>query len=109
MKLEDVLPALREGKRIRRNKWDDDLWVRLQDAGLVDDSAESFEFNGTHTLADDWEIVPEPTRVADFLVPDSFSMTVSGKCSHWVSKTYPIGQHPEGSVMIPGSERNAAE
>jgi hypothetical protein len=48
----------------------------------------------------------EPVRVADYLTPDPFSMNVSGKCSHWRLKTHPIGQQPEGSVMVPGSERS---
>lgn len=45
-------------------------------------------------------------KVADYLQPDPFSMMVSGKCSRWVSKTYLVGQQPEGSVMVPGSERS---
>jgi hypothetical protein len=36
-------------------------------------------------------------------------MNVSGKCSHWRLKTHPIGQQPEGAVMVPGSERSATE
>lgn len=60
----------------------------------------------SHVL--EWE-VPEPTRVADYFVP--INKVPSAKMLHnnedfWYCKMeYPIGQQPEGSVMVPGSER----
>lgn len=84
--------------------------------------------NGPHGPRELWErttyqvgtdskvrmIIPDTEKdvsgyVADFLSPDPFSLTVSGKCCRWTSKTYPIGQQPEGAVMVPGSERDSDE
>ncbi len=48
MKFEEVLPALREGKRIRRSEWKDDYWSK--------DKVSHY----SHILCDDWEII-EPT------------------------------------------------
>jgi hypothetical protein len=54
----------------------------------------------------EWE-TKEPVRVADYLVEaDWCCECASKKCIPYKEKTYPIGQQPEGSVMVPGSERN---
>lgn len=65
----------------------------------------------------EWES-KEPTRVADYLVPHS-----STKCRPYVvtlfgnpdgdpirdelffKQTHPVGQQPEGAILVPGSER----
>lgn len=42
--------------------------------------------------------LPGPERFADYFVPNLVG--------DWaVKKTFPIGQQPEGAVMVPGSER----
>jgi hypothetical protein len=53
MKFEEVLPALREGKRVRQRKgaWND--WTSFNEMMSV--STKSL-------LADDWEIEPEPKK-----------------------------------------------
>lgn len=109
-RLEDVLPALREGKRIRNKSCSKEDYFVLKNETLCDHSGDRRAIILAESLlSEDWEIVHEPTRVADYLQPDPFSMSVSGKCSRWTSKTYPIGQQPEGSVMVPGSEREVGE
>jgi hypothetical protein len=49
----------------------------------------------------EWE-TKEPVRVADYLVPLEF-------IGVYIKQTHPIGQQPEGAVMVPGSEREASE
>lgn len=117
MKLEEVLPALRKGKKIRRSSWLKN-W----------DSISSFSIYANEpiygALDDDWEIDPEPKRVADYFVPIpqcelldpakpwfrtvlKYQSTQSVKVGDiYYRDTYAIGEQPKGSVMIPGSERN---
>jgi hypothetical protein len=46
----------------------------------------------------------EPVRVADYLVQGG---TADGAPAPvWFKATHPIGQQPEGAVMVPGSERS---
>jgi hypothetical protein len=47
---------------------------------------------------------PEPLRVADYLVQGGTAD--SAPAPVWFKATHPIGQQPEGAVMVPGSERN---
>lgn len=58
----------------------------------------------------------EPKRVADYLVPASKAVhhrmvesfeRLLGTIDAWSCKqTHPIGQQPEGAVLVPGSERD---
>lgn len=54
MKLEEVLPAFREGKGIKRKGWKN--YVMTSGNILVYDSAESSSLNFMHILEEDWEI-----------------------------------------------------
>jgi hypothetical protein len=49
----------------------------------------------------EWE-TKEPARVADYLVPVPFLKDAG----IYAKDIHPIGQQPEGSVMVPGSERD---
>lgn len=69
MKFEEVLPALREGKKVRRKAYPSDYYIYLKDKEL--NAFISF-FNRTvgeiklmtrDLLADDWEIVKEKKKV----------------------------------------------
>lgn len=115
MKLEEVLPALREGKKVRRTCWAPGLFVKLNYNGtnIITEIGKECNLPSFHILADDWEIVPEPKRVADYLVPDFTSRWVSAT-GRWVrpsspttyfKQPYEVGSQPEGSVMVPGTER----
>ena len=58
MKLEEVLWALREGKKIRREAW------KKYDASKSNhyislDSCTSMMCGGSHLIEDDWEVIPE--------------------------------------------------
>ena len=54
MKFEEVLPALREGKKVGRKKWDKSYYVNNYGEAYVD---------WEDLLATDWEIVKEPKKV----------------------------------------------
>ena len=51
MKFEEVLPALREGKKVRRTSWVSTTHIKAKGDYFLDVSG---------CLADDWEIVDEP-------------------------------------------------
>jgi hypothetical protein len=53
MKFEEVLPAFREGKKIRRDAWDEKDYVVINGG---------FELSDRSIMANDWEIVPEPKK-----------------------------------------------
>jgi hypothetical protein len=99
MKLEEILPEIRKGRKAKRNDC------------LTDLSANDkyLEMSAEDLLADDWELAPEPIRVADYLVPTVSQLYVydTGIYPTYFRNTYPIGQQPEGSVLVPGSERDA--
>lgn len=90
MKLEDILPQIRKGRKARRK-------------GLLEFPVGFFK----DIASDDWELVPEPVRVADYLVPEITGFARRRTIYH--KDTHPIGQQPEGAVMVPGSERNSDE
>lgn len=107
-RLESVLPALREGKKVRRQRWDKGAFLFVNGKSVTCERYAPFFLSGEILFATDWEIVPEPTRVADYLVKNEFYRTTAKGIS-WFRETHPIGQQPEGSVMVPGSEREVTE
>jgi hypothetical protein len=113
-RLEDVLPALREGKKIRRQGFRKGGFLVLKGKEVVDDAGHGgFSVGTCYLLADDWEVVPSPVKVADYLVEQK-GLFVGSQSSVivkpvWQKETHPIGQQPEGSVLVPGSERSLEE
>ena len=64
MKFEEVLPALREGKRIKRNTWPCYKYCYVKDNHIVNQNGELYVFGvEADILQDDWEIVKEPKKV----------------------------------------------
>ena len=109
MKLEEILPEIRKGRKARRPHWHEDAaingrleFVSLEGGRII---VQQEKFNSNELLADDWELVPEPVRVADYLVPSSIWNERIRWSECWLKETHPIGSQPEGSVMVPGSER----
>ncbi len=71
MKFEEILPALRKGKKIRRKDYTPDYYIYLDNDCLDGESLKSFlptfsrivdcfSLSSKDLLADDWEIVEEP-------------------------------------------------
>lgn len=64
MKFEEVLPALREGKKIRRKSWGRvRSFIIIKDDSLVDDYRCNVVIYAYDLKADDWEIVKEKKKV----------------------------------------------
>ena len=67
MKFEEVLPAFREGKKIRRKFWSNEAYIRKGKIFVFERVID--EYNDVYVLtindlwADDWEIVKEPKKV----------------------------------------------
>ena len=63
MKFEEVLPALREGKKIRR-KCMSDKYYRIDNNHIYDNIGQLYTFGvEADILQDDWEIVEEKKKV----------------------------------------------
>ena len=64
MKFEEVIPALREGKKIRRKSWGRvHSFIIIKDDSLVDDYHCNVGIYAYDLKADDWEIVTEKKKV----------------------------------------------
>ena len=59
MKLEEVLPALRKGKKIRRTFWWEGHYFKLASDGIVDQEGKSFIFSEDDLFCSDREVVEE--------------------------------------------------
>ena len=80
MKFEEVLPALRNGKKIRRRVWLDADYIYVRDGSIVDNDGYSFEIDLSITLNDDWEIIEEPEYDWDYIIDNH--------CPCWFWDTY---------------------
>ena len=67
MKFEEVLPALREGKKIRRNNWCKDGYIYINSNGEFENQSgkhPAIILNRLDDLeADNWEIVKEKKKI----------------------------------------------
>lgn len=119
MRFEEVIQALREGKRVQNSSMvGTNSYIALDTKSkcltyVCDGVAGNWS---THGIGEDtWEIFPETMRVADYLVHSngvwqtdlSIGYVKSQLYSVWLQKTYRVGEQPEGAIMIPGSERES--
>lgn len=64
MKFEEVLPALREGKKIRRKCMRDGRYYRIDNNHIFDEIGQLYTFGvEADILQNDWEIVEEKKKV----------------------------------------------
>ena len=64
MRFEEVLPALKEGKKIKRKNRNKINYIRIgEEDFIVDENNECFPFILEDFLADNWEIVEEIKKV----------------------------------------------
>lgn len=61
-KFEEVLPALREGKKIRRSCWGEFYYIfyKIVEDCIVNDKDFYFTLKAEDMFKDDWEIIEEP-------------------------------------------------
>lgn len=71
-KFEEVLPALRAGRKVRRAAWTIEEWIVQSYSGTIyqDEDGVSCTLSAESINKDDWEIVPEPKRVVEFETED---------------------------------------
>ena len=96
MKFEEVLPALKDGKKVRKNYWCKDTYIYIDSNGkFVTQSDNHFDiiFNSLRDLEDDkWEIVKEKKKVKlRDLTPEQMQKwkdtnCISNKCNDCVFK-----------------------
>lgn len=107
MRLEEVLQALREGRKIRAKGWRSGCYIVRHNGGFVDERNHSFVFESLGQLDADWEIVPAPVPMADYLVSTEVLIDGCSVINLWYQRqTHPIGKQPKGSVLVPGTERD---
>lgn len=67
MRFEEVLPALREGKKIKRSSWGKDTYFYKNHQGtfiVKNGGADGYYYNLSYLLnSDDWEIIKETKKV----------------------------------------------
>jgi hypothetical protein len=106
MKFEEIMPALRAGKKVRLK-----AWANLRDEYLSLADSCNAELMLFQVVMDEWEVVPEPTRVADYWVPDSCwgYVRMDPTAVEFARKhTIAIGEQPDTAVLIPGTEREVS-
>ena len=74
---------------------------------FIDDEESGINLNATSTFnslfyCDDWDLIPNSIQVATYKIPWLME-------SLFLQQTHPIGQQPEGAVMVPGSEKEVTE
>lgn len=66
MKFEEVLAALKEGRKIRRKKWDKDCYYRMiykDDKNVIVNNCGEVVVDWEDIFADDWENVKEKKKI----------------------------------------------
>ena len=90
MKFEEVLPALRTGKKIRRTGWKKDTCISIAikegcDHYVRYNFGSVFNFNKSDFENDDWEIVKEPKKIKlRDLTKEQYKTFVDNKCGNQI-------------------------
>ena len=86
MKFEDVLPTLKEGKKIRRKSWGRvRSFIIIKDDSLVDDYRCNVVIYAYDLKADDWEVVKEKKKVKlRDLTKEQYKTFVDNKCGNQI-------------------------
>ena len=87
MKFEEVLPALKAGKKIRRRTWCKDTYIYINYCGrIVTQSGSHYDIilNGLYDLKHDgWEIVTEKKKVKlRDLTEEQYDLWVENNCAN---------------------------
>ena len=81
MKFEEVLPALRAGKKIRRTFWWEEHYLKLASDGIVDQEGKNFTFGKDDLFCLDWEVVKETKKVKlRDLTPEQYKNWYKNNC-----------------------------
>lgn len=88
MKFEEVLPALREGIKVRRKSWNKRNYIVVKkDNLIVDENDYAIPFTLDDFYADDWEIVKEKKKVKlRDLTEEQFNKWILKNCDNYDDK-----------------------
>ena len=75
MKFEAVIQALRDGKKIRRDTWDKDDYIKSNNGSIEDEDGADYDLV-KGILFDNWEIVKEKVKKYQFLFGSLVTMGV---------------------------------
>ena len=76
MKFEEVFPALRNGKKIRRKEWSEEHFIYREGLSVYNEDGVDYDFiSSDQLLCDDWEVIEEPE-------PD-WEYIIKNKCLCW--------------------------
>lgn len=88
MKIEEVLPALREGKKIRRTFWWEGHYFKLASDGIVDQEGKKFTFGKDDLLCSDWEIIKKKKKVKVRDLPTTWNVRITSSPTFSYSDEY---------------------
>lgn len=63
MKFEEVLPALKKGKKIRRTSWWEGHYFRLASDRILDQGGRNIVFSKDDLFCSDWEVIDKKKKV----------------------------------------------
>jgi hypothetical protein len=111
MYFEEVLPALRKGRKVRRRGYENIYMLSKDNLSLYDGEDGQYLLDAPSTFdsvffCDDWEVVPILLQVADFLVPKQPEV-IAGKWEpfEYYRVTLPVDEAPPEAIMVPDSVR----
>lgn len=102
MRFEEVLPALREGKKIRLPEWNKDRYIYVWEGHLLKQYGAICSLGIDASLYDSWEIVKESKVVADYVFSPTNEFTDG---EYYPVLTYVVGTQPATAKKIEGTER----
>ena len=102
MIFEEVLPALREGKKVRLARWKKGRYIYVWEGYLVNEYEAVSGLGIDAALYDDWEVVEEPKVVADYVYSTVTEFTDG---EYYPVFTYEVGKEPGNAKKIEGTER----
>lgn len=70
MKLEEILPEIKKGRKFRRKCWEKGVWTKMLENGFLESN--SLECCGIYLhpadiMDDNWELVPEPKKYSCYI------------------------------------------
>ena len=84
MTFEEVLPALKEGKKIRRTFWWEGHYFKLTSDGIVDQEGKNFTIGKDDLCCFDWEIVKDKKKVKlRDLTPEQYKNWYKNNCGKY--------------------------
>lgn len=94
MKFEEILPALREGKKIRVSSWEKHEYIRIREDYLCGENNRELEISTKNLLSEFWELyeVPKEKEMNKYPLGQGFIITGNKRA---------LLHGPNGDFIIP--------